>query len=75
MPYGYYQLVRYITAFSFIWFALKANESKENDKVILFIAVAILFQPLIKIPLGRTIWNVIDVILAGYLVYDIRNSR
>ena len=45
MPYGYFQLVRFLAA-----------------------SLAILFQPLIKIALGRTIWNIVDVIVAGFLI-------
>jgi hypothetical protein len=31
--------------------------------MIVYIALAVLFQPLFKIALGRTLWNIIDVIV------------
>ena len=34
-----------------------------------FAALAVLFQPFIKIALGRFIWNIVDVIVAVGLVY------
>ena len=39
------------------------------DRMILFIVLAILFQPFAKIALGRVIWDVVDVIVVGYLIY------
>jgi hypothetical protein len=37
--------------------------------MILFIVLALLFQPLLPIALGRVIWNIVDVVVAGYLIY------
>ena len=48
-------------------FALLASFSYKQDRVvevIIYIALAVLFQPLIKIALGRTLWNIVDVIVA-----------
>ena len=39
----------------------------KNDKqplTIVFIALALLFQPFMKIALGRAMWNIVDVIVA-----------
>lgn len=33
-----------------------------------FASLALLFQPFIKVALGRTIWNVVDVIVAVLLI-------
>ena len=33
-----------------------------------FFALSLLFQPFIKITLGRLIWNVIDIALAAFLI-------
>lgn len=46
------------------------------DRMILFIVLAILFQPFAKIALGRVLWNIVDVIVAGYLIYlVVRNKK
>ena len=29
----------------------------------------LLFQPIMKVPLGRDIWNVVDIIVAIFLIY------
>ena len=69
MPYGFYTLVRFIAVVSFCYFAHIAYKSGNEGRMILFIALAILFQPFFKFPLGREIWNVVDICVAGYLVY------
>ena len=69
MPYGFYTLVRFIAVVTFCYFAYIAYQSGNEGRMILFIALAILFQPFFKIPLGREIWNVVDVCVAGYLFY------
>jgi len=33
-------------------------------------ALAILFQPVVKISLGRFLWNVVDVIVGVWLIVD-----
>ncbi len=64
MPYGYYQLVRFLAMVGFGILGYYAIEQKKQTEVIIYIALVILFQPLWKIPLGRTLWNIIDVIVA-----------
>lgn len=69
MPYGYYQLVRFAAMISFAYLAYSANEQNRNNQMFISIALAILFQPFIKIALGRTIWNIIDLIVGiGLLI-------
>lgn len=69
MPYGFYSFVRFAAAAAFCYFAYNAHESGNQDRMILFIILAILFQPFFKIPLGRVIWNIVDVVVAAFLVY------
>ena len=62
MPYGFFQIVRF-TALS--GFSILAYYSYKENKIaaitIVYIALAVLFQPFFKIALGRTIWNIVDV--------------
>ena len=69
LPYGYYQIVRFAALVGFALLAFQASEREGRTETIIFVCLAILFQPLIKISLGREIWNVIDVIVGiGLLV-------
>ena len=69
MPYGFYTLVRFVSAFAFAYLSYDYFKSKKDGLGFLFAALAVLFQPFFKIALGRTIWNVVDVIVAVGLVY------
>ena len=68
MPYGYFQLVRFV---AMIVFGLMAYHYYQNQKMVatwVFGALALLFQPIYKIALGRVVWNVVDVIVALLLI-------
>jgi hypothetical protein len=68
MPYGYYQLVRTLGMVGFAALAW-ADSGKSNKALcIIWVASAVLINPLFKIALGRTLWNVIDVIWAILLI-------
>lgn len=73
MPYGFYVLVRFIATAAFCFFAFEEYQDGNKDRMILFIILAVLFQPFMKIPLGRVIWSIVDVVVAGYLVYLLCN--
>lgn len=69
MPYGFYTFVRFLASMSFCYLAFKACGEGNNDRMVLFIALTVLFQPFIKLPLGRFLWNMVDLIVAAILVY------
>ena len=68
MPYGFYSLTRF---FAMTIFACLAYISYNDNKklFVIFSASALLFQPFVKITLGRTIWNIVDVIEALFLLW------
>lgn len=68
MPYGYYQLVRFVMMVVFAVMAYRSHEQKQENWSVLFGGLALLFQPFLKISLGRTMWNVVDVVVAGLLL-------
>lgn len=69
MPYGFYEFVRFAAMAAFAYLAYKEYEKKgSKDRMILFIVLAILFQPFFKLSLGRLIWNIVDVAVAVLLI-------
>lgn len=68
MPYGYYQLVRFVAMVVFAVLAFQYYEKKQEALMVVFGALALLFQPFVKIALGRTLWNVVDVVVAVLLI-------
>lgn len=69
MPYGFYTLVRFVSAFAFAYISYDYFKSKKDGLGFVFAALALLFQPFFKVALGRTIWNIVDVIVAVGLLY------
>ena len=70
MPYGFYAFVRFSALIGFSILAYKANEAKKNTEMILYVSLALLFQPFFKIALGRSIWNIVDVIVGIGLLFS-----
>lgn len=68
MPYGYFQLVRLLATIAFGIMAYRFYQDRKEALFYTFGALTLLFQPLYKIALGRTIWNIIDVIVALGLI-------
>ena len=64
MPYGYYQFIRLASTLAFAVMAYQYAQKEKGELAITFGALALLFQPFIKIALGRTMWNVVDVVVA-----------
>lgn len=69
MPYGYYTFIRLVATGCFAYWAYKAKQRVDEKAMWIFLFLAILFQPIFKIALGRVIWNIVDVIVGGYLIY------
>ena len=68
MPYGFFQFVRFASLIGFGILAYHANSNSKQTEVIIYIILAVLFQPFIKISLGRELWNIVDVIVAVALI-------
>ena len=68
MPYGYYQLVRFLSMIVFGVMAYKYWNQEKNALAVTFGVFALLFQPFLKVALGRTMWNIVDVIVALLLI-------
>ena len=68
MPYGYFQLVRFVAMVAFAVMAYLYYARQKTIAATVFGVLALLFQPIYKIALGRATWNVIDVLVAGLLV-------
>lgn len=69
MPYGFYELVRFAAAAAFAYLSYDYFKSKRDGMGVVFAALALLFQPFFKIALGRTLWNLVDILVAIALIY------
>ena len=69
MPYGFYELVRFVALIGFGYLAFEAHQENNKTAVFIYIALALLFQPFFKIALGRVLWNIVDIVVGiGLLV-------
>ena len=76
MPYGYYQFVRFSSCVAFVYLAYISNEEKLKNQSIIYVVLALLFQPFIKISLGRELWNIVDMIVGiGLLISIVFESK
>lgn len=62
-PYGYFQFVRLCAMLGFIYLAYEAFLEDQKTELYVFLLLAVLFQPVVKISLGRTLWNIVDVLV------------
>ncbi len=68
MPYGYYQLVRFLGMLGFVLLAYINYQKNKYFAVIFYLALGLLFQPFFKVTLGRTIWNIVDMVVSLGLI-------
>ncbi len=71
LPYGYYQLVRFAALIGFGILTYLANQQEKQTEMIIYGALALLFQPFFKITLGREIWNLVDVVVGISLLISL----
>jgi hypothetical protein len=71
MPYAYFQLVRIAAVIGFGLLAYRAYELRNINEMIIYLGLILLFQPIVKIALGREVWNIVDVVLGISLLISI----
>jgi hypothetical protein len=71
MPYGYYQFVRFVGFVGFAFLAYQSNQQGRQTEMLVYGALALLFQPFFKIALGRALWNIVDVVVGMGLLVSI----
>lgn len=61
-PYGYYVLLRFAVCGISIYLAIQAKESHMTVWFWVFVAISILYNPLIRVHLGRGAWEIINAL-------------
>ena len=75
MPYGYYQLVRFVSLIGFAIVAYQAHQKGNSTESIIYAVLALLFQPFFKLYLGRALWNGVDVLVAIGLIASLFRTK
>ena len=68
LPYGIYMIARVAVMILGGYLALYYLAQKNKALAITFAAVALIFQPFLRIPLGRELWIIVDVVVAILLI-------
>jgi intracellular septation protein A len=64
MPYGYYQFLRIAITIAAGITAYNLFEKKQNNWLIAFVLIMILYNPIIVIHLDKAIWKPINIVTA-----------
>ena len=62
LPYQYYTVLRIVVSVACVYMVFSAYRCCNNPAIILFISIAVLFNPLFPISLSRSLWLPIDII-------------
>jgi hypothetical protein len=68
-PYIYFSILRWIVCGASLYAVFLTYRQKSSGSALIFIAVAVLFNPLLPIHLDRSAWKLIDIVVAGVFVY------
>jgi hypothetical protein len=63
--YGFYILLRVVVCGAVIYFAQRAGTSGQVGWLGLMVGIAVLFNPIIRVHLSRSVWRVINLIATG----------
>jgi len=75
LPYGYYQMLRWVVGGISIYIAYKAYTWDKKWATWLFAGCAILFNPIVPIHLSREIWQPIDIVFGFVFIVSIAVLR
>ena len=70
-PYGYYQILRWVTCAAGVYAALTAYSLQKTAWVWVLAIVAVLFNPVIPVHLSRDTWQTVDVVAAGVFLVSV----
>ena len=75
LSYSYFTLVCISATVGFLLLAWGYSQRKEQVQMIVALVLAALFQPFAPLSLGRVLWNIVDVIVAITLVFEMLRLR
>ncbi len=63
-------MVRFMAMGVFAWKAFTFSKEHNETMTFCFLLLALLFQPFVKISIGRILWNIIDIVVSVYLIVN-----
>lgn len=76
LPYGYYQIMRWVVAASCAWLAVSAHRAGHEGWVWCWAVIAGVYNPLLPVHASRVIWSVVNIVTIAVAVwYGIKVSE
>lgn len=75
MPYGFYNLARFLSMIGFAILAVKAYHNIRITLSVVYGSLVLMFQPFIKLVLGRDVWIIVDVAVSLFLIVTIVKNK
>lgn len=69
LPYGYYQVMRWVVAASCAWLAVSAHRAGREGWVWCWAVVAGVYNPLLPVHASRAIWSAVNVATIAIVVW------
>jgi len=70
-PYGFFTLLRLVVFGTAVYLSWLAYKSEKQGWIWIFGFIALAFNPLIPLHLGRDLWMVVDLLVAVFLIASI----
>ena len=71
MKYVFYMFIRYMLSVVFGYMAYSYYQNNKKELAVASGALAILFQPFVKLALGRGVWYFVDIVVAIGLIITV----
>ncbi len=75
MPYGYYMLLRLVVCGTAIYVAYYAKQMNKQRWMWAMGFIALLFNPIIPIPLDKVTWSLVDLAVAIILLIGLKKLK
>lgn len=73
-PYGYYQVLRWTIMIASLYLSFQYFEKKEEKYGWTFLAVGILFNPLLPFFFEKSTWQILNLIAAGIYIISLKQK-
>jgi len=70
-PYGFFTLLRLVVFGTTVYLSWLAYKSGKQAWIWIFGFIALIFNPLVTLHLGRYIWKIVDLLVAVFLIISI----
>ena len=75
MPYSYYEISRFAGMIGFAILGYEVYKKQNTLFMIIWFSSALLINPFFKLALGRTLWNIIDIIWIILLFISLKQRK